>query len=258
MTDHLKKVQPGDDLNISARTFNTFIDTAQWAARQRGTQTRSRQPKNLPQSGVVLVKNETGELREQGDALGIDGPIFTPADNLATFKGQVALRGVALDPAEHFGAFVVLLEPLADGKIGRAVIAGVAVALVQMRHAKHRFADAAAGEPQRLASAVVGAARILWKQYDTGTSWAILEIGDRSGAGIVGKTSGSVPARSGATPGVGTMRVYELNSSGVLVDAGYDVQVLNLGADVVATNTWCQAKLDTVSRRFIGDWQDCS
>ena len=31
-----------------------------------------------------------------------------------------------------------------------------------------------------------------------------------------------------------------------------------LGADVVATNTWCQAKLDTVSRKFIGDWQDCS
>lgn len=47
------------------------------------------------------------------------GANFTPSDNKDGFKNQAVLAGVTSAADDHAGRFVILLEPLADGKIGR-------------------------------------------------------------------------------------------------------------------------------------------
>ncbi len=51
--------------------------------------------------------------------LGIDGPIFTPVDSEDGFKNRVALVGVTPANPTHLGRFAILLEPIANGKIGQ-------------------------------------------------------------------------------------------------------------------------------------------
>jgi len=92
MGDSLKKVQPGDPLRIPSATFNAFIDAA------RDFQGRTQGLAQAPapafrQSGIVLVRNDSGADRNRFDALGIDSPIITPTDNEDAFKNHVTLSG---------------------------------------------------------------------------------------------------------------------------------------------------------------------
>ena len=92
MSDHLKKVKSGDPLKIPAATFNTFVDTARdYQARkhQQGQGSRAA----VRHSGLVLVKNASGADRQRFDVLGVNGPIFAPADAEDAFKNAVALIG---------------------------------------------------------------------------------------------------------------------------------------------------------------------
>ena len=93
MGDAFKKVQSGDALRIPAETFNTFIDAARDFKARR--QSSSRTPGfDFQQTGIVSVKNASGGDRERFEVLGIDRPIFTPADNLLSFQNQIAFVGV--------------------------------------------------------------------------------------------------------------------------------------------------------------------
>ena len=75
MTDALQKVQSGDALKIQAATFNTFVDSARdYLQRQQGTAQKPTQ--TFRQTGIVLVKNNSGADRGRFGVLGIDGPIL--------------------------------------------------------------------------------------------------------------------------------------------------------------------------------------
>ncbi len=93
MGDTLKKVRPGDALVIPAATFNTFVDTANDFLRRQHLQGQAGTPEPR-QSGIVLVKNNSGADRARFDVLGVDSPVISPADNLDAFVNQVALAGV--------------------------------------------------------------------------------------------------------------------------------------------------------------------
>ena len=72
---------------------------------------------------VVQVRNDTGADRRAGDVVGLGAGLLTTwnADAL-WFKGET--------PAATHTAVGVLLDPLPDGKIGRAQISGVCLAYV--------------------------------------------------------------------------------------------------------------------------------
>ena len=92
----MQKVQSGQPLRIPAETFNAFLDAVRdfrnW---QRSVSTES-QPA-VRQTGIVKVKNASGEVRGWFEVLGIDRPIFTPTDNLDTFQNNILLVGVVPD-----------------------------------------------------------------------------------------------------------------------------------------------------------------
>jgi len=163
MGDPFKKVQRGDPLRISAETFNTFIDAAKdFRARtqNRGTQ---HQPE-LHQSGIVLVKNGSGDDLSRFEVLGIDRPIILPSENLLSFQNQLAFIGVKPDEAEHYGRFIVLQEPLRAGMIGRGLLSGITPIQLNVLDEEHEWADVEQDETDSLKTDDAGSAFILWKE----------------------------------------------------------------------------------------------
>lgn len=185
MADVLKKVKPGEPLRIPAATFNTFIDAAEDFRRRQHNQSAGMQP-NWRQTGIVPIKNNSGGDLGRFAVLGIDGPIFAPAESDDGFKNRVALVGVTPADPTHIGRFAILLEPIANGKIGQAAVAGVCVAKVDVQAEDDGFADIADGSAASLTSGPSGAATILWKESGTGLVWAIIRFGGAGGgAGLL-------------------------------------------------------------------------
>ena len=175
MGDHLKKVQAGQPLEIPAGTFNTFVDTARaHLARQRSTQTGTDRSTRDPD--VVLVRNDSGYDLGQFEILGVSGVVISPGDNLNEFKSIIVLTGVTPSLAEHFGRFVVLLEPLADGEIGRACASGMCQVRINVVDEADQYADVRDGSRATLESTDRGASYIYWRQSGTGEKWAVVKL----------------------------------------------------------------------------------
>lgn len=197
------RVSPGDPITHSARLHNATIDVIEWAKDRRttGAPPVGGRPGS---SGIVLVQNNSGADVDRFGVLGISGVIITPTDNEEEFKSNWAVTGST--PAEG-DPFVVLSEPIAASKIGRAWISGAVIVKVNVTDADHDHADSAASTAS-LESAESGPVRILWKESGTGTKWAIVLIGG-GGAG------GSLP------PGGLIYQVLQ-KFSGNDGDAGWD------------------------------------
>jgi len=172
-----QKVRGGQQLKISAGQWNAMLDAARKA---KGGQfaTGAVGSDEVRQSGIVKVRNATGADVGRFGVLGIDSPIIAPAANLAEFKRQVAIEGVTPNTDYHRGRFVILLEPLAAGAIGRACISGVCAAQVTVADPDHRYADISDGVTTGLVSNATGGAQVLWK--DPGSYWGIVRLGPPS------------------------------------------------------------------------------
>jgi len=171
----MKKVKSGDPLVIPAPTYNAFVDSAvDHKARQQSSSQADRQA--FRQSGIVLVKNASGADRQRFDVLGVDAPVITPTDNEDAFKNKVVLSGSTPAEGDHSGRFGILLEPLADGKVGMACASGVCAAHVDVQHEDHQFADIKDGDVSSLQTRESGAATILWKETGTGLKWVIVHL----------------------------------------------------------------------------------
>ena len=186
--DHLKKVKSGDPLAFPAATFNAFVDAAR--AHQAGQRSINGEgTRSVGHITTVNVQNASGSDVGRFGVLGIDGPAIGPEQNLAEFQGRPTLKGVTPVAGTHNGTFVVLLDPVGDGRIGRGCAAGVTVAKIDVADESHTHADIANGVTAHLASGTSGAARILWKESGTGEKWALLRLGD---AAITGKRGGQI------------------------------------------------------------------
>jgi hypothetical protein len=175
MGDAMKKVKSGDPLVIPAPTFNSFIDAARGHKAREQASGQAERP-GFRQSGIVLVKNASGADRQRFDVLGIDTPVITPTDNEDAFKNKVVLSGSTPTESDHLGRFVILLVPLADGKVGMACASGVCAVHVDVQHEDHHFADVKDGEAGSIESRESGAATILWKESGTGLKWAVVHV----------------------------------------------------------------------------------
>lgn len=196
MGDPFKKVQRGDRLRIPAETFNTFIDAAKDFRNRTQNVARQRQL-DLPQTGIILVKNGTSDDLDRFHVLGIDRPIFTPGESLFSFQDQIAVVGITPAEDDHLGRFLVLQEPLRAGMIGRACVSGVTPVRLNVLDEEHDWADIEDGETDSLKTDTAGSAFILWKEppgssgyggygygygygYYGSLRWALVRIGNLS------------------------------------------------------------------------------
>jgi len=176
--DAFKRATPGGKLEIPAAAWNACLDAAEANRRKGGdgepiTQTR--------QADIVLVKNTSGADVGRFGVLGIDGVVFTPTDSLSGFQERFALRGTTPALPAHAGKFVVCLEPIAAGKVGRAYVSGTCAVQVDMRKSDDAFCTPIAGDRAKLRSGAQGTARILYRESNAaGVTWCVVRLGDAS------------------------------------------------------------------------------
>ncbi len=174
----LAHVQRGQPLKIGASDWNAMVDAARAHLQDQLSQGGGPAQGRGRQTGVVLVRNDSGADRDRFAVLGTDSPVILPGDNLDEFKRIVALKGVTPTVATHLGRLVVLDEPLTSGAIGRAVVSGVCPAQVNIIATADQFADVANSSTAHLESKVLGSARILWRASpgSTGVQWCIVHL----------------------------------------------------------------------------------
>jgi hypothetical protein len=76
---------------------------------------------------------------------------------------------------------------------------------------------------------------------------------------FLAKTGGSaIAARSGTTPGSGTVTLYRINDAGTLESMGVTKTAYNISASTVAADTYIGIELDsTAEQRWIVVVEDC-
>ncbi len=200
MGDAFKKVQAGQRIAISAEAYNAFIDAAQAVREHKQFGTEALQ--FFRQSGIVKLRNASGADQGRFAVLGLSEPIILPSANAAEFKRQVTFEGVVSAKNDHRGKFAVLLEPIADGKIGLAVIAGVVPVRLKVNPEQlYDRAEIIDGDAGKLLNVPHGSARVLWiDAVGSEERWAIVRLDDGDYQAHVLITS-NVPDDDGYYPG---------------------------------------------------------
>lgn len=193
MGDDLRKVRAGDAMRIPAGAYNAFVEAA-LAHRGRGRDALAGPAVDDTPRGVVLVRNDSDEPVEPYRALAITGVLIEPeeADGERAFYGRTPLTAEIASEGSPPLAFVITLQPVAPGELGRCVLSGVTVARVLVRDEHDTTCELSAGETLP-ATTPMGGAPILWKEEGTGEKWAVVELGRASpgrvtailGAGIL-------------------------------------------------------------------------
>lgn len=173
-TDHRR----GEVLNISAELLNEVGRLKALLARQSQTPTVG-VFRETPQATVIQVENGTGGDLARFSVVGIDSPIIDPTDDEPAGARGVTVYGVTPDEDYHKGRFAVLQEPIADGEIGAAVVAGVTWATVYASTANPRYAELTDADATMLTADDGGSADVLWCESGTGNLWAIVRLGRR-------------------------------------------------------------------------------
>ena len=240
MADDLRDVAPGQRFNIPAGRHNAWNAAARSVLGKSGMSgadgITSRDP------DVIRVKNTTGSGVGQYGILGIDGILFTPADNLDGFKSQPVLLGIAPTTAQR-GKFIILLEPIAAGQIGRGLISGQCVVQVNVVTSSDGWADVKNTDVTQLQSGPSGAAQILYAESGTGTKWALVRLG---GGRAVGTFPVIVKQNGGANGDATTIATYAYDLYDP-ADTSY-VTKLNLSGALVPLNSRARNNVGIITR----------
>lgn len=219
--DAFSTVMPDQPLEIPARLWNEVIALVN---RSRSNELGNQAEGLLSSTAkvdIITLKNGSGSDVSRFDVLGLSTPLFTPNDNLVEFQQRAMMVGVTPDIDDHVGKFAVLLEPLADGSIGKAAVGGVIPAVINVTDADHTHADIKDAAVV-LESGTTGLCEILWKETGTGTKHAIVRIGTPPSIstlwGKLKSRSGNVYTFDQVVPsitGTGDSRVVSWTDSGI-------------------------------------------
>ncbi|TVQ34116.1 MAG: hypothetical protein EA376_00690 [Phycisphaeraceae bacterium] len=203
--DPFRKVRSGERLVIPAPTWNGFIDAARFV---RGAAAPT--PEAMSRGGRArwdsLAKNGASSNAPRFGVLGIERKMTLLPDGLDRFI--TSSRDVLGRPptADDYGRFVISVDPIRDGDVGRTLSSGVTlVRLKDWDEDKPQFADIDVGEVGHLKFNPGGAAEILWVaavEIEAGLRWCMVRIGARP-----------------VSPGV--IRAFELGDPNV-IEAGDD------------------------------------
>jgi len=210
---------------------------------------------------MILVKNETDRELSRFSILGLDVPLFTPENSLASFKREVTFRGI-VPAASHHGKFAVLHEPALPGMLALGYLSGVCPVRLDVASPYHTTADILVGDTYALVTSGHGSAQILWVDTDAtygdyygGTDpyygddsrWAYVRLGAAHQASRIGKVtqSSGIPAMSGTTPGHGTFTFVDEAPAGTAFSLSSVTGIVgfNITDKILAQNAYVKATL---------------
>lgn len=160
----------GDSLRYTAGDWNRHEDAADDYERRALGEGGGEKHGKLS-TGRIRIKNSSGADRRAGEILQVGDYLLT----------DIERRYPWFDADLHDGTdapFAVLLEPIIDGEIGLAQIAGVCMALVNFAHASQQFARPDPAGTDVLKGEALGPVRILHKPTGTGELKCLVNLGD--------------------------------------------------------------------------------
>lgn len=217
-----KKVQKGEPLlEFPADLYNALIDMAAWFQSQNhvgAAAQHAQRPFDQAQQ-TVLIYNDSGATVGAGDILGIDPNSYydltQSSERAKAFKNPVL---VGKEPAfpEHIGSFGIVVDPISNGGVGRAVISGIAGVVLDVEDEGHLYADVTDEDDSKLTSREFGGAEILKKSATgTGDKFALVRVGTLHMPDIFGHLDADLEDGASAA-----MSVYKMQSDGSWVDTG--------------------------------------
>lgn len=166
-------LQPGQTYRLKSRHFNAFSRAAN--AHDAGALGGGADvPRSVWDSSVRLIRNDSGEDCDAGDALDITDCVVTPDEagvtntNFLPWSPELIFIGTKapaiVSGTSHNVQVAVLLGPLPSGATGPAVCSGIVTCRLNVAHAHHDRADLTDGT-FRLNSSFYGPAEIV-KLFD--------------------------------------------------------------------------------------------
>jgi hypothetical protein len=125
-------------------------------------------------SNIVLVKNDSGSEVKASGILGVSGIEDTGLDannEMPSICRTPVITGTTPTAANHASNFVVTLEPIAAGKVGRAAVAGTVAFRLESSSTSHKFATVKDSSTLSAKSAENGLLRILARSTVGQSSW---------------------------------------------------------------------------------------
>lgn len=191
-TDPRQNVRPGDKLRIAAEQVN-FLNGLMRA--DTGFKSGSLEGYE-PGRNIILARNNTGADLPRWGVMRISGIEVNPATDdkgRRSFEEMPCITGAKPNTTTG-GKFVIAVEPIKSGKIGRVCAAGIVQAKVSFSSAGHTRAKPKDNTVDHLESAAGGPAEILWSAGTSGEQWALVRFDEAGGGPIrVGKVTGDWP-----------------------------------------------------------------
>jgi hypothetical protein len=238
---------------ISARAWNRAQDAADIVLGERYGQAGEPQTDGPKPYTPILARNSTTGTVNRWGVLSVAGVVFTPsgATGNATqqFQDQPVLSGGLPTGGS---SFVVAVEPIAAGKIGRVAVAGVVQAKINVVSESDTFATAKDGDLTQLTSASSGEATILWKESGTGAGkWALVRFGAAGAAGgsRLGKVTGTWAKNA-------TASVQQYSGAGAIV-TGSSFVAINRAQTVTGPTGGFWVGCDSIDGTWHLAWTEC-
>jgi hypothetical protein len=242
----------GQRARLSAAELNRFNATAN--ARQ--LHQRGPMPSNIredaPQSLWVWIRNDSGSDRSRFDCMALGDPIFD-----LNLDGSVDLLFGADTVADSTDTPAILIDSVADGSFGRAVINGMALAKVKAASSvSDLFAEPDTGS--QLAAVSTGSIQLLAAPSTSAATLlpVLVGVGATSSTEILFKTPvGGIPAATGSGPYTfGSASCTPVNDDGT-VGSG-SVTIRNIVNQAIAGNVVGKASL--LGSIYVVDVASCS
>lgn len=173
----IRKVKAGQRVQLGESFINGAIDLI-----NASKEVRPNTITGNNDSGIILVKNTSAAFAESGWIMGMGGSVIVPSTTDTGFRFNTpAVEVDEPDIALHFGHFVILLQPLNDGQIGRARLSGIVTVKVDMINVDDLYADVIDAESAEsttdyLQSHSAGTARIMDVEDGIGVKWALVAL----------------------------------------------------------------------------------
>jgi hypothetical protein len=125
---------------------------------------------------IFRAKNTTGADLARFAVAQPDAPPFTPSVNLKGWQNE-PVPALVVPSATTAGRLAVAIEPIASGKIGRVMLAGVVNAKGEVTDADLLTAGEIEASTAKMQTRPDGSALILWREAGTsGERWALVAL----------------------------------------------------------------------------------
>ena len=238
----MAKLRPGEELdkNFKAAEWNRHVEVSNWAHRNKMLGEGGGGQPLIVDASRVLIKNDTGGNLRLGEVVELqDNSLGAVAEPNAVFDA---------DTPDETKPFAICLEPIPDGKIGPAQIAGRCPALVNVQATTDRWAQVISGQDTLSGHRFCGSVRLLHTAGSTGEQLMWVMFQNCPGRWI-GKADGAINGGGNS----GTVSVWE-GPLGSETDTTFNLSVYNRTDGDIGSGDWCEVVL-AHRQLYVVPWQ---